>query len=115
MNKRKLNKVFEIIKTETNMDYAVTNADEYGDCNSCVNCELADVFGVHSKGIYTKHWLTGMNKGKPWKELNEVYIGHDLTKEQADKMVAILINNGYNVSPMEYDATKSFLISEKSA
>ena len=37
MNKRKLNKVFAEIKEKANMDYAITNSDEYGDCNTCVN------------------------------------------------------------------------------
>lgn len=52
MNKRKLNKVFAEIKEKANMDYAITNPDEYGDCNACVNSKLTFKFGVDSKGIY---------------------------------------------------------------
>lgn len=112
MDKRKLNRVFKEIKTKANLDYAVTNADEYGDCNTCVNSELAFEFGVESKGIYTKHWLKGMNKGCPWKELNMVYIGHDITEEQAKIMVEVLGANGYAVDPKEYNPSKAFCIKE---
>ena len=113
MNKIKLNRVFKEIKTKAKLDYAVTNADEYGDCNTCVNYELADVFGVDSKGIYTKHWLKGMNKGCPWKYLDEVYIGHDITEEQAKIMIEVLETNGYAVEPREYDSSRSFCIKEE--
>lgn len=112
MNKRKLNKVFEEIKTKAKMDYAVTNADEYGDCNSCVNSELAFEFGVDSKGIYTKHWLKGMNAGGPWRYLDDVYIGHDITEEQAKIMIEVLEANGYVVEPREYDSSRCFRIKE---
>lgn len=112
MNKRKLNKVFEEIKTKANMDYAVTNADKYGDCNTCVNYGLGEEFGIESKGIYTKHWLKGMNAGCPWKELNSVYIGHDITEEQAKIMVEVLETNGYIVEPREYDENTCFCIKE---
>lgn len=112
MNKRKLNTVFRIIQNAAKLDYAITNADAYGDCNSCVNYELAEQFGVESKGIYTKHWLQGMNKGCPWKELDDVYIGHDITEEQAKIMVGILETHGYAVEPREYDEMKCFCIKE---
>lgn len=112
MNKRKLNKVFEKVRIETGMDYAITNADEYRDCNTCVNYELANVYGVNSTGIYTKHWLKGMNAGKPWKYLDGVYIGHDITEKQANKMIEIFKANGYDVQPEVYDASRSFYIKE---
>lgn len=112
MNKKKLNKVFAEIKEKANMDYAITNPDEYGDCNACVNFELASEFGVDSKGIYAKHWLKGTNAGGPWEKLNNVYIGHDITAEQAEIMVKVLKDNRYSVKPEKYDSTRSFLIRE---
>ena len=112
MNKRKLNKVFKEIKEKTKMDYAITNADAYGDCNTCVNSQIADVFGMHSTGIYTKHWLNGMNAGEAWKYLNHVYIGHDITPEQAKMLIEIFKANGYIITPDEYDPNISFLIEE---
>lgn len=94
------------------MDYAITNADEYGDCNTCVNSELLFEFGENSKGIYVKHWLKGMNAGGAWKYLDDVYIGHDITEEQANKMIEIFKANGYDIQPEVYDASKSFYIKE---
>lgn len=112
MNKLKLNRVFQQIKAETKMDYAITNADDYGDCSTCVNYEIADIFGVGSKGIYTKHWLRGINAGVAWKYLDGVYIGHDITEEQAAKMITIFKANGYDIQPEVYDASKAFFIKE---
>lgn len=112
MDKRKLNKIFDKIKIETNMDYAITNTDDYGDCQSCVNAELAFEFGVNSKGIFAKHWLKGMNKGEPYKELDWLYIGHDITEEQAKGMIRIFEENGYDVEPKEYNPLKCFKIKE---
>lgn len=109
MDKRKLNKVFSKIKEKANMDYAITNIDEYVDCNVCVGSKLAFEFGADSKGIYAKHWL---NAGGPWKNLNKLYIGHDITAEQAEIMIKILKDNGYSVKPEKYDSTISFLIKE---
>ena len=112
MNKIKLNRVFKEIKTKAKMDYAVPTPDKYGDCNTCVNCGLADEFGEDSTGIYAKHWVTGMNAGGPWKHLDDVYIGHDITEDQAKIMVEVLEANGYIVEPREYDSSKAFLIKE---
>ena len=112
MNKRKLNRVFQQIKAETQMDYAVTHADVYGDCNTCVNFELASIFGIGSKGIYTKHWLKGMNAGKAWKYLDGVYIGHNITEKKKTKMITIFKANGYDIQPEVYDASKAFFIKE---
>ena len=112
MNKRKLNTVFRIIKIAAKLDYAITNADVYGDCQSCVNYALCEAFGEESAGIWTKHWLKGMNKGSPWKDLDKVYIGHDITEEQAKIIVKILKSYGYKVEPEEYDPFTSFTIKE---
>ena len=112
MDKIKLNRVFKAIKKEAKMDYAVTNADKYGDCNSCVNYGLCEEFGDESKGIYTKHWLKGMNKGYPWRELDGVYIAHDITEEQAKIMIDVLEANGYSVEPREYNESRCFCIKE---
>ena len=112
MNKRKLNTAFRIIQNAAKLDYAITNADAYGDCNSCVNYELCEQFGVESKGIWAKHWLKGMNKGCPWNELDNVYIAHDITEEQAKIMVGVFEAHGYVVEPREYDERKCFCIKE---
>lgn len=113
MNKRKLNTVFRIIQNTAKLDYAITNADEYGDCNTCVNSELAFEFGIDSKGIYAKHWLKGMNGGCAWKHLDGVYIGHDITEEQAKIMIQVFEENGYDIEPKQYDSGRAFYIKER--
>jgi hypothetical protein len=113
MDKRKLNRVFKEIKAIANLDYAITNTDEYGDCNTCVTYELADQFGIDSRGIYAKHWLKGMNAGRAWKYIDSVYIGHDLTEVQGQILIDVFIANGYGIQPVEYDPTKAFLIKEE--
>ena len=112
MDKRKLNRVFKEVKIKANLDYAVTNADEYGDCNTCVAYELADVFGIDSRGIYAKHWLKGMNAGGAWKYLDRVYIGHDLTEEQGKILIDVFKANGYAIEPEEYNPSRAFNIKE---
>lgn len=113
MDKFKLNRTFKRIKKEAKLDYAITTPDKYGDCNTCVSCELADVFGIDSTGIYAKHWVTGMNKGGAWKNVKEVYIGHDVTEAQADIIIRVLKEEGYTIFPEKYDTREAFLISEK--
>ena len=113
MNKRKLNKVFAEVKEKAKMDYAVVNSDEYGDCNTCVNSELAFEFGNDSTGIYAKHWTKGMNASGPWSELDDVYIGHDITEEQAKVMVEVFKTNGYDIQPAEYNPKRAFLVKEE--
>lgn len=114
MNKRKLNTIFRIIQIAAKLDYAITNADAYGDCQSCVNSMLCSQFGVESKGIWTKHWTKGMNAGGPWKDIDDVCIAHDITEEQAKAIVKVLEHYDYNVEPKEYDPRKCFIISETS-
>lgn len=112
MNKQKLNRVFKEIKTKANLDYAITNTDDYGDCNTCVNDALGRKFGLDSKGIYAKHWLKGMNKGGPWKTFNSVYVGHDLTEEQGKILIETFEKAGYDIEPKEYDESIAFKIKE---
>ena len=112
MDKRKLNRVFKEVKIKANLDYAITNTDDYGDCNTCANCEIADEFGIDSKGIYAKHWLKGMNAGGAWKYLDKLYIGHDLTAEQGKILIDVFKANGYIIEPEEYNPSRAFNIKE---
>lgn len=112
MNKRNLNFHFTKIKMLCAMDYAIVNTDKYGDCNTCTQSQLIDEFGIESTGIYLKHWLMGINKGRPVKDLDELYIAHDLTEEQA-KLFIEYMNNFYIVIPQNYNPNISFLIKER--
>ena len=113
MNKQKLDKVFEEIKIKAELDYAITNTDEYGDCNTCVNDALIDEFGINSTGIYAKHWLEGMNARCPWEELDKLYIGHDITTKQANILIETFEANGYIIEPKIYNPRQAFNIKEE--
>lgn len=112
MDKRKLNRVFAEIKKKAGLDYAEPTPDKWGDCNTFVDSILANEFGLDSKGIYAKHWTTGMNAGGPWSRLKDVYVGHHITPEQAEVLIAVFKENGYDISPEQYDPLKAFLIKE---
>lgn len=109
MDKRKLTKYFKEFKEKTGIEYAITNTDDYGDCQSCVRSN----FGFGDRFIYLKHWLKGMNKGKPYKELNKVYVGHNLSEEQGDEFIRFFTEKGYKVEPKKYDESKSFSLEEQ--
>ena len=53
-----------------------------------------------------------MNAGRAWKYLDYVYIGHDITEEQAKVMIEIFKANGYDIQPTEYNPAKAFIIKE---
>ena len=112
MDKRKLNRVFKEVKEKAHLDYAITNTDDYGDCCTCTDYELASVYGVDSRGIYPKHWLKGMNAGKAWKHLDSVYISHDLTEEQGEILINVFKANGYVITPEKYNPNQAFKIKE---
>ena len=113
MNIWKLKRAFKEFKEKGNLDYAITNADNYGDCQSCVNYSLCVEFGEDSKGIWTKNWFKGMNSYYTnWKDTENVYIAHDLTEEQGKLFIGIMTNNGYDIEPKEYNSYKCFKIEE---
>lgn len=77
MNVDKLKMVFRDIKKYFNLDFAYTNVDRLGDCNSCVCYTLGKKFGENGKGMYLKYWRHGINRSSsPLETLNSVYINH---------------------------------------
>lgn len=109
----KLKRTFKKIMEDGKMDYAITNTDKYGDCNSCVNYSLCRQYGEDSKGIYVREWFKGMNKYfNSWKEVEKVYIAHDITEEQGELLIKVMEENGYYILPKKYDSSQCFLISE---
>ena len=112
MNKRRLNKVFGEIKEKAKLDFAITNADEYGDCQTCTWSEICFEFGDESKGIWLKHWERGMNASRPIKHQDYLYIAHDITEEQANILINTFIQQGYDIEPKQYNESKCFKITE---
>ena len=113
MNKELLKKVFREYKKAAGLDYAITRPDNLGDCMSCVNYALSEKYGEDSKGVWVKHWITGMNGyGEDVSALDSVYIAHDITEEQAKTFYEVL-GKYYNITPAEYNPSKSFNLYEK--
>ena len=117
MDKKMLQQAFREYKKATatagvGIDYAITNPDRLGDCQSCVNCALSEKYGEESKGVWVKEWTHGMNAGTGVEELDSVYIAHDLTEEQAAIFYSVLGEN-YNIPPTEYNPWECFELFEK--
>lgn len=109
MTRADLIKLFNEIKELAALDYAIVDTDEYGDCNTCVNDELTKRYGISSKGIYLKHWQYGINAGVPLEELDEIYIAHDLTYEQGEKLFDYL-KGKFTLENSDYSPLRAFVI-----
>lgn len=107
-------KAFDEFLNVEGVDYSIVDTDYYGDCNTCVNAELSEVYGEYSKGIFLKHWNEGMNADVPIKEKDELFIAHDITEEQADKLYEIF-SNYFIVEPKAYNPSKCYVIKSKSS
>ena len=62
MTRRQIDTLFKNLKEKFNLDYAITMADEYGDCSTCITDAIHTKHGRNSKGVWLKHWRYGMNK-----------------------------------------------------
>lgn len=113
MNIEKLNNLFNKIKAEANLDYAIINTDDYGDCNTCVNDALCDKYGAKSKGVFVKHWMRGINAGDTLENLDFIFIAHDISAEQDQKIIELSKAEGYGIEPEEYKPSECFKIWEK--
>lgn len=108
-----IRKAFKEFLDVDGVNYAIVNTDEYGDCNTCVNARLVELYGVESKGIFLKHWFKGMNSEEvSFNELDEIYIAHDITEEQGNKLYDIL-SKYYHVEPKVYNPGKTYVLTHK--
>jgi hypothetical protein len=114
MNKSTLQKAFREAKKAAALDFAITNPDKLGDCQSCVWAQIVDDYGETSRGVWVKHWRGGMNKGAPVEDLSKIYIAHDLTEEQAAKVLEVLARY-YTVESGAYNPSQCIVISEGEA
>lgn len=113
MNVDKLKKVFREAKKEFGFDFAYTNVDRFGDCNSCVCYSLGKKFGDNPTGIYLKYWRHGMNKGR--RDLDDpmmtsVYVNHSIDSEKGQSLVNFF-RKYYKVEE-DFNSEKSIKIEE---
>lgn len=109
MNLQLVKKAFDEFKSVKGIDYSIIYTDEYGDCNTCVNAKLCDIYGEDSNGIYLKHWEEGMNEEEPIEELDTLFIAHDITEEQGKELYKIF-SKYFVVEPKEYCSNKCYKI-----
>jgi hypothetical protein len=114
MNKELLKATMRKYKKASKVDYAITNPDGLGDCQSCVNYALSEKYGEESKGVWVKHFTRGMNASGSIENQESVYIAHDITEEQANVLVEVF-SEAFKVFPKEYDPCKCFEIYDKNA
>lgn len=114
MDKELLKRTMREYKKASGVKYAITNPDNLGDCQSCVNYALSQKYGEDSKGVWVKHWNSGMNKGEPIAKLDRLFIGHDITEEQGNILYEVFSKH-FVVSPKEYDESKCYQIFSKDA
>lgn len=112
MNIERLNNLFNKIIEEAKIDYAFVNVDEIGECFTDVQGSIKMSLGAQSKGIFCRHWLKGMNKSCDYKELNEIYIAHDITEEQFNILLKICDENDYVVKNRNFDEKESIILRE---
>lgn len=112
MNYRKLRECFSEFKRTKGVDFSIYNSDRYGDSISCVWGVISDVHGEDSKGIWRKYWLKGMNKRKPIKELDHIYIAHRLDENLVKEFYRVF-SKYYEIGPEEWDDNECFILREK--
>lgn len=122
MDKKMLQKTFREYKKASGVRYSITNPTSLGDCSSCVGYALCKKYGEDSKGVWVKHWVSGMNGDYPldFKKsdgtdmVNCVYVAHDLGDEQVDAFYKVVGEN-YNILPKREDFSpyKCFCLYEK--
>ncbi len=112
MDKELLKKAFREYKKAAGLDYAITRPDNLGDCMSCVNYALSKKYGEESKGIWAKHWNTGLNGSGDLSSAKSVWIAHDITEEQAETLYEVF-GKYYNMTPSAYDPNRCFTLYEK--
>lgn len=86
MTRQKIKFIFNRIKQEANLDFALTK----GYC--CQTCTWADIdneYGENAKGIWLKWYDKGGNKTK-WDNNATQYIAHNLNEQQKDIVYDIL-------------------------
>lgn len=105
----RLKRAFAECKREAGLDFARTSAASLGDCASCVWYTLCERCGDECKGIFLKHWSRGMNGAGDLEDQDCLYIAHDLTEEQAAKVLAVL-GRYFVLESTEYDTSKCFVL-----
>jgi len=115
MNGRLIGKALRECKEAAKLDWSVMYADTLGDCMSCCNWKLGELYPGDDKfGIFCKKWRYGMNAhSKSFKDDTSVAICHTLNAELYPVVCGVL-SKYFCVEPKEYDECKCIILKEKS-
>lgn len=111
MDTRLLNKTLEEIKDRMKIDYSLNKGFM---CPTCTTKMIYETYGENAVGIYVR-WFGKNQEQPPIRQLDRVFINHDLGKENCEsrktELVKIL-SKYYNVV-WNYSDDQSILIIEK--
>lgn len=107
MTRQKLRFIFNKIKKEAELDFALTKG--YC-CGTCTWAEIENEYGKNSKGIWLKWYDKGMNKTK-WADEKTLYVAHDLTNKQKD-IVYNILSHYFNIDWDKSD-DRAIILTEK--
>lgn len=111
MDTRLLNKVFKKIKNQLKLDYAF---NEGFMCPTCTIKMIHETYGENAVGIYVR-WFGKDQEQPPIKQLDRVYINHDLGNENCEskKTELVKILSKYYRVVWNFSDNQSILIIEK--
>lgn len=106
-----LDKTLKEIKKRLNLDYALNKGFM---CPSCTTKMIDDTFGTNAIGIYVR-WFGEAQEQPPIKQLNKLYINHDLGKEDIEfrKTEIVKILSKFYLVKWDSSMGKTILITEK--
>lgn len=91
IERTKLLRTLRLIQHYAHLDYAL---GEGICCMTCTWATIANEYSTQSHGIWVKWYRHGMNR-KVWKDMQEVWIAHNLTSEQMRVVLDLLKKNGF--------------------
>jgi len=111
MDEKRLRKVINEVKDRLGLDYALHKGFM---CPSCTTKMINETYGEQAKGIYVR-WFGKDQEQPPIKQLDKIYINHDLGKENCEfkktELVKILFE--YYDVVWNFSDIHSILVKEK--
>jgi hypothetical protein len=106
-----LNKTLKEVKEKLKLDYALNKGFM---CPTCTTKMINETYGEQSIGIYIR-WFGKDQEQPPIKQLDKIYINHDLEKGESEprKTELVKILSKYYGVVWNYSDDQSILIIEK--
>lgn len=111
MDIKLLKKVLREVKQSLDLDYALSEGYM---CATCTTKMLVESYGENAIGIYVR-WFGKNQEQPPIKQLDRLYINHELGKEDSDfkhREIVNILKKYYSVD-WDYSNEKTILLKEK--